>query len=467
MRKLLAVILALALTLGLTACGPAEEPASPASDAAQSGAESVPQQNPSNILIAYAPTAEGDVVDRAAGLLQDTLGGDLFRIEEGAEGDFTPYEFVLLGFAAENNTLPEAVQDFLTACDFGAKTIIPFVSGDGNTADSLFSAISALQPGALMGDSVLPLSDDTGEAEITQWARELGLNDAAFTPESGDGSTVATAAVTPGEQQVLYLWEEGNAPAVTEYTVNNGGYSDDPDFRPYLTSFPVPAGTPIKGAVLICPGGACGSAGGADSAEQSSAAREDMGTAGANSPAEGGGNILIAYFTAAENSGVDAIASASFTTINGQAVGRIRAVADMIQENVGGDLFSIRTSVVYPTDGGELIDYAAAEQEENARPELTSHIENLDRYDTIFIGYPNWWADLPMAVYSFFDEYDFSGKTLISFNVHNGSRFSRTIQTIEELEPDATVVEDGFTVSERDVAQAAGDVAAWLEELGY
>ena len=85
---------------------------------------------------------------------------------------------------------------------------------------------------------------------------------------------------------------------------------------------------------------------------------------------------------------MDAIASASYTTIDGQAVGRVRAVADMIQENVGGDLFSIRTSVVYPTDGGELIDYAAQEQDENARPELTSHIEDLDQYDTIFIGYP-------------------------------------------------------------------------------
>ena len=183
--------------------------------------------------------------------------------------------------------------------------------------------------------------------------------------------------------------------------------------------------------------------------------------------ASGGSHILIAYFTAAENSGVDAIASASYTTIDGQAVGRVRAVADMIQENVGGDLFSIRTSVVYPTDGGELIDYAAQEQDENARPELTSHIENLDQYDTIFIGYPNWWADLPMAVYSFFDEYDFSGKTIIPFNVHNGSRFSRTIQTIEELEPDATVIEDGFTVSEQTVAEAAPDVAQWLAELGY
>lgn len=178
-------------------------------------------------------------------------------------------------------------------------------------------------------------------------------------------------------------------------------------------------------------------------------------------------SILIAYFTAAENSGVDAVASASYSTIDGEAVGRVRAVADMIQANTGGDLFSIQTSVIYPTDGGELIDYAAIEQDENARPELTTHIENLEQYDTVFIGYPNWWADLPMAVYSFFDEYDFSGKTIIPFNVHNGSRFSRTIQTIEELEPDAAVIEDGFTVNERDVPDAAEDVAAWLEELGY
>lgn len=181
----------------------------------------------------------------------------------------------------------------------------------------------------------------------------------------------------------------------------------------------------------------------------------------------GDSSILIAYFTAAENSGVDAVASASYSTIDGEAVGRVRAVADMIQANTGGDLFSIQTSVIYPTDGGELIDYAAIEQDENARPELTTHIENLEQYDTVFIGYPNWWADLPMAVYSFFDEYDFSGKTIIPFNVHNGSRFSRTIQTIEELEPDAAVIEDGFTVNERDVPDAAEDVAAWLEELGY
>lgn len=169
---------------------------------------------------------------------------------------------------------------------------------------------------------------------------------------------------------------------------------------------------------------------------------------------EGISKILIAYFTAAENSGegVDAVTTASFSTINGKAVGRLRAIADMIAEHTGG----------------ELIDYAAQEQDEDARPELVSHIENLDEYDVIiFVGYPNWWADLPQVLYSFFDEYDFTGKTLIPFNVHNGSGLSRTVQTIQELEPGAEVVEDAFTISERNVEDAAGEVDSWLDGLGY
>lgn len=225
-------------------------------------------------------------------------------------------------------------------------------------------------------------------------------------------------------------------------------------------------------AVLILSLTACGTSD-SDRAESTPAASAngaettDPGAGNNEEPAASDGNILIAYFTAAENSGVDAVASASYTTVDGQAVGRIRAVADWIAEETGGELFSIRTETVYPTDGGELIDYADQEQAENARPVLTSHIDDLDQYDTIFIGYPNWWYDMPMALYSFFDEYDFSGKTIVPFNVHNGSRFSGTIQTIQELEPDATVIEDGFTVSERDVADAAGDVADWLADLGY
>ena len=137
--------------------------------------------------------------------------------------------------------------------------------------------------------------------------------------------------------------------------------------------------------------------------------------------------------------------------------------------NAGADLFSIQTSLDYPGDIDELIDYASSEQEEDVRPELTSHIENLDDYDTVFIGYPLWWYDLPQVMYSFFDEYDFSGKTLIPFDVHNGSRLSDTVETIQELEPDARVITDGFTISQSTVAEetesVAEEVSSWLQGL--
>lgn len=204
-----------------------------------------------------------------------------------------------------------------------------------------------------------------------------------------------------------------------------------------------------------------------ESIEEAEAVQDDNAQTVFDKEAVSGNGILIAYFSAAENSGVDAVASASYSMVNGEAVGRLSAIANMIQSEVGGDLFSIRTSVVYPADGGELIDYAAQEQDADARPELTSHIENLDDYGVVSVGFPNWWADMPQVLYSFFDEYDFAGKTIIPFNVHNGSRFSRTIETIQELEPDATVVTDGFTINEREVPDAAGEVADWLAEIGY
>ncbi|HIX60033.1 MAG TPA: flavodoxin [Candidatus Blautia gallistercoris] len=209
-----------------------------------------------------------------------------------------------------------------------------------------------------------------------------------------------------------------------------------------------------------------GDAEGSDAAQESAESETGEGQTEDGQQASGqGSRILIAYFTAAENSGVDAVSSASYSEVNGEDKGRMQALAEMIQEETGGDLFSIRTDVVYPADGGELIDYAAQEQDEDARPELTSHIENLDDYDVIFVGYPNWWGDMPQALYSFFDEYDFSGKTIVPFNSHNGSRFSNTISTIAELEPDATVIEDGFTVNERDVPDAASDIADWVSGL--
>lgn len=179
------------------------------------------------------------------------------------------------------------------------------------------------------------------------------------------------------------------------------------------------------------------------------------------------GKVLVAYFAVAENSDVDAVSSASVSDVNGETKGRMTALAEMIQEKTGGDLFSIKTSVKYPGDGETLVEYAQKEQDEDARPELTSHIDNLDDYNVIFVGFPTWWYDLPQIMYSFFDEYDFSGKTIIPFNSHNGSQFSGTIETIQKLEPNATVITDGFTVNERDVPDAKRDIDEWLSDLGY
>lgn len=220
---------------------------------------------------------------------------------------------------------------------------------------------------------------------------------------------------------------------------------------------------------------ACGDGNSSDpSAETNSGSSETIQDRSQSSPdgnadpaASGSSRPLIVYFTVDENTEPDAISSASVVTIDGEEKGRVRAVADMIAAETDGDLFSLTTTTTYPADGRAVIEQAAEEQDENARPELTAQIENLNDYDTVFVGFPTWWYDMPMALYSFFDEYDLSGKTVIPFNTHNGSRFSGTIDTIRELEPGANVVTDGFTVSENNVADAASEVTAWLRGLGY
>jgi Flavodoxins len=181
-----------------------------------------------------------------------------------------------------------------------------------------------------------------------------------------------------------------------------------------------------------------------------------------------GSNILIVYFTIPEDvntAGVDAIASASIVVKDGKALGNTQYMAQVIQQTAGGDLFSIETVQKYPLDHKPLVDQAADEQKKNARPKLSTHVENMDDYDVIFLGYPNWWADLPMPLYTFLEEYDLSGKTIIPFCPHGGSGFSSTVSTIAKMQPNATVSKDGFTVSRNKVANSGADVAAWVKGL--
>jgi flavodoxin len=167
-----------------------------------------------------------------------------------------------------------------------------------------------------------------------------------------------------------------------------------------------------------------------------------------------------------ETDGVDTVSGASRVVVDGKVSGNVEFAANCIHRAVGGDLFAIRTMRTYPGEHNALTEAAEEEQKANARPPLTTHITNLQDYDTIFLGYPIWWYDLPMPLYSFFGEYNFAGKTIIPFTVHGGSRFSGTVEKIIALEPQATVSGEGLAISRNAVARSERDITAWLRRIG-
>ena len=179
------------------------------------------------------------------------------------------------------------------------------------------------------------------------------------------------------------------------------------------------------------------------------------------------GKTLVVYYSLVLPDGTDASASASRVIVDGEPYGTTEYMAKVIQEETGADLFEIQTVQEYPTEYRDVTNQASQEKESGFRPELASHIDNIDEYDTIFVGYPNWWGDMPMALYSFFDEYDLSGKTIIPFNSHGGSGFSQTVQSIAELEPDAEVSTEGLSLSRGTVSTSRDVIAEWIANLGY
>ncbi len=198
-------------------------------------------------------------------------------------------------------------------------------------------------------------------------------------------------------------------------------------------------------------------------AAESQAAGDESGAAGGET---GSSNILVAYFSVPETDGVDTVAGASRVVVEGQVLGNCQYVAQLISEATGGEMFRIETVQEYPGSHDPLLEFAYNERAEDARPELATQIENLDSYDVIFLGYPNWNADLPMPLYTFLESYDLSGKTIIPFTTHGGSGFSRTIQTIRDLQPNATVEENGLSISRNSVPEAESDVTEWISGLG-
>ena len=155
-----------------------------------------------------------------------------------------------------------------------------------------------------------------------------------------------------------------------------------------------------------------------------------------------GGNILIAFFSWGGNT---------------------RGVAEEIQAQTGADLFEIELVTPYSSDYNTVLDQAQHDQNIQARPELAAHIEDMSQYDTILLGYPNWWASIPMPVATFLEEYDFSGKTIIPFCSHGGGRFGQSLTAISKLAPEAEMGE-ALSIHYSGGAELEEDVTNWLTE---
>lgn len=156
---------------------------------------------------------------------------------------------------------------------------------------------------------------------------------------------------------------------------------------------------------------------------------------------ENGGNVLIAYFSWSGNT---------------------RGIAEEIQRQTGADLFEIQLVEPYSTDYNTVLDQAQQDQNEQARPELSTHVENMDQYNTIILGYPNWWASIPMPIASFLEEYDFTGKTILPFCSHGGGGLGQSQTAIAKLVPNAVLAE-GLAINYSGGSSMPDDVTKWLE----
>lgn len=190
----------------------------------------------------------------------------------------------------------------------------------------------------------------------------------------------------------------------------------------------------------------------------------DYKTNEADETAMGDSKTLIAYFSLPETEG-DA-AKDSTITVDGETLGNTEYVARLIQEATGADVFRIEAQVPYTIDDHDaLIDYAKQEQTDDARPAISDTIDNFENYDTVFIGYPIWWSDLPMIMYTFLESYDFSGKDVYLFSTNGGSGLADTVNTITEKLNDTNVNENAFQLHRNDMETAPDEVSRWLGVL--
>lgn len=145
-------------------------------------------------------------------------------------------------------------------------------------------------------------------------------------------------------------------------------------------------------------------------------------------------------------------------------VGNTAVIAEKIQQITGGDVFEIETLKTYPADYTETTRVAKEELRNNARPELTHSVKNMEAYQTIYLGYPNWWNTFPMAVFTFLESYNFIGKTIIPFCTHEGSGIGNSERDIKKLCPNANLL-PGIAKQGSSVHNSDKEINSWIDKL--
>lgn len=180
---------------------------------------------------------------------------------------------------------------------------------------------------------------------------------------------------------------------------------------------------------------------------------------------------LIVYFSRVGNTNfgnnVDVVSSASLNAGGNGLVGNAEIIANIIKEETKGDIFEIKTVDSYPEGYRDTTDQASKEKSANARPKLASHVDNMDNYDVIFLVYPNWWGTIPMPVYSFLEEYNLSGKTIIPCCTHEGSGLGSSEKDIAAVVPKAKML-SGLAIRGGDVnsADTKKSITDWIKKSG-
>ena len=178
------------------------------------------------------------------------------------------------------------------------------------------------------------------------------------------------------------------------------------------------------------------------------------------------GKVLVAYFSWAENNdgnfGVDAASTSSLTR-----PGNVEDLAAFISSMIESDRSSIQVENPYPANWDDCLERANNERRNGEHPALSSVVRNIEEYDIVFLGYPNWWYGIPMALYTFFEENDLSGKQVYLFCSHGTGGLARSVDQIREALPDSNISENVFDINEHQAHGSFHDVQNWLLELGF